>query len=43
MAAIACVTPSPHRVVHNDGIQIYEKPPAQSDVDTLWLTGPLLD
>ena len=28
MVAIACVTPSPHRVVHNDSIQIYEEPPA---------------
>ena len=28
MAAIACVTPSPHRIVHNDSIQIYEEPPA---------------
>ena len=27
MAAIACVTPSPHRVVHNDSIQMYEEPP----------------
>ena len=29
MADIACVTPSPHRVVHNDSIQIYEEPPVQ--------------
>ena len=28
MTAIASVTPSPHRVVHNDSIQIYEEPPA---------------
>ena len=28
MAAIACVTPSPYRVVHNDSLQIYEEPPA---------------
>ena len=28
MAAIACVTPSPHRIVHNDSIQIYEETPA---------------
>ena len=28
MAAIACVTPSPHRIVHNDTTQIYEEPPA---------------
>ena len=28
MVAIACVTPSSHRVVHNDSIQIYEEPPA---------------
>ena len=27
-AAIACVTPSPHRIVHNDSVQIYEEPPA---------------
>ena len=27
-AAIACVPPSPHRIVHNDSIQIYEEPPA---------------
>ena len=26
MSVIACVTPSPHRVVHNDSIQIYEEP-----------------
>ena len=30
MLAIACVTPSPHRVVHNDSIQIYEEPPASA-------------
>ena len=28
MTAIASVTPSPHRVVHNDSIQNYEGPPA---------------
>ena len=28
MAATGCVTPSPHRVVHNDSIQIYKEPPA---------------
>ena len=28
MAAIASVTPSPDRVVHNDSIQIYEETPA---------------
>ena len=28
MTAIASVTPTPHRVVHNDSIQIYEEPPA---------------
>ena len=28
MAAIACVTPSPNRVVHDDSIQIYKEPPA---------------
>ena len=27
-AAIACVPPSPHRIVHNDSMQIYEEPPA---------------
>ena len=27
-AAIACVTSSPHRIVHNDSMQIYEEPPA---------------
>ena len=27
-AAIACVPPSPHRIVHNDSIQINEEPPA---------------
>ena len=27
MAAIACGTHSPHRIVHNDSIQIYEEPP----------------
>ena len=28
MTTIESVTPSPHRVVHNDCIQIYEEPPA---------------
>ena len=28
-AAIAFVPPSPHRIVHNNSAQIYEKPPAQ--------------
>ena len=27
-AGIACATPSPHRIVHNNSIQIYEEPPA---------------
>ena len=27
-AGIACVPPSPHRIVHNDSVQIYEEPPA---------------
>ena len=27
-AAIACVPPSPHRIVHDDSIPIYEEPPA---------------
>ena len=27
-AAIAFVPPSPHRIVHNDSVQIYEEPPA---------------
>ena len=27
-AAIACVPPSLHRIVHNDSVQIYEEPPA---------------
>ena len=27
-AAIAGVTPSPHRIVHNDSVHIYEEPPA---------------
>ena len=27
-AGIAYVPPSPHRIVHNDSIQIYEEPPA---------------
>ena len=27
-AAIASVPPSPHRIVHNDSMQIYEEPPA---------------
>ena len=28
MAAIACVIPSPHRVVHNNSIQMHEEHPA---------------
>ena len=28
MTALASITPSPHRVMHNDSIQIYEEPPA---------------
>ena len=27
-AVIASVLPSPHRIVHNDSMQIYEEPPA---------------
>ena len=26
-AAIACATPSPHRIAHNDNVQIYKEPP----------------
>ena len=28
MAAVALIPPSPHRIVHNDSVKIYEEPPA---------------